>query len=139
VELLDRGADPNVLVGGFNALHRAAMWGRLEIVTMLLGRGAVLESRSYDGTSALLIASLLDHELERGVGGDHDFALLHEIDETRVLDLLDLGEIVSAEKKRAADESEGDGEENEATPVELRVLTASLALAVIVGWLRVFV
>ena len=62
VELLDRGADPNVLVHyGHNALHQAARWGRLEIVTMLLGRGAVLESRSSSGTSALLYAALNDH------------------------------------------------------------------------------
>ena len=53
--------------------------------------------------------------------------------------MLDLGEIVSSEKKRPADEGEGDGEENKATPVEMRVLTAALALAVVVGWLRVFV
>ena len=87
----------------------------------------------------LRVASLLDHELERGISGNHHLALLHEIDEARVLDLLDLREIVSAEKKRAADEGEGDGEENKATPVELRILTTALALAVVIGWLRVFV
>ena len=63
VEMLDRGADPNVLVSDFNALHWAAAWGCLEIVTMLLGRGAVLESRTSFGvgTSALLLAALCDY------------------------------------------------------------------------------
>jgi hypothetical protein len=62
VEMLDRGVDPNMLsMGDINALHLAVMYGRLEIVTMLLGRGAVLESRSSGGFSALLLAALLDH------------------------------------------------------------------------------
>ena len=70
VEMLDRGADPNVLMmDGYNVLHWAAMDGdgptpldaQLEIVTMLLGRGAVLELRSSRGMSALLLAALCDY------------------------------------------------------------------------------
>ena len=62
VELLDRGADPNVLVDGYvNALHEAARWGHLEIVATLLCRGAVLESRSFLGFSALTYAALYDN------------------------------------------------------------------------------
>ena len=34
---------------GWNALHRAARWGREQIVAMLLSRGAVLEARSGYG------------------------------------------------------------------------------------------
>ena len=49
VELLDRGAKTNALLGGRNALHEATMGGRLEIVKTLLGRGAVLESRTSWG------------------------------------------------------------------------------------------
>jgi len=61
-EMLDRGADPNALVlGGANALHRAAWCGRLELAKTLLGRGAVLETRSDRGTSALLWAALWAH------------------------------------------------------------------------------
>jgi ankyrin repeat protein len=61
VELLNRGADPNVLLmWGKNALHMAAMSGRLEMVTMLLDRGAVLESRSDWGSNALTLAALYD-------------------------------------------------------------------------------
>ena len=60
VQLLDRGADPNVLMIGLNALHRAAVYGCLEIVKTLLGRGAVLEGRNSWGESALLSAALFD-------------------------------------------------------------------------------
>ena len=60
VKLLDRGADPNALVEGRNALHAAAVWGRLEFVKILLGRGAVLEGRTSSGSSALLLAAVLD-------------------------------------------------------------------------------
>ena len=63
-ELLGRGADPNALVNGFyNALHRAAYWGRKQIVAMLLSKGAVLEARSGWGETALLIAALNDLSL----------------------------------------------------------------------------
>ena len=60
-ELLDRGADPNALVDGYNALHMAARLGSLEIVKTLLGRGAVLETRNSWGRSALLWAASFDH------------------------------------------------------------------------------
>jgi len=61
VQLLDMGADPNSLVGdSFNALHMAAIHGRLEILKTLLGRGAVLEGRTSYGASALLFAALYD-------------------------------------------------------------------------------
>ena len=62
-ELLGRGADPNALVDyGYNALHWAASWGREQIVTMLLSKGAVLETRTGGiyGYTALLLAALLD-------------------------------------------------------------------------------
>jgi len=61
VELLDRGADPNALVGSVNALHMAAGYGRLEIVKTLLGRGAILEGRNSEGASAMHIAALWNH------------------------------------------------------------------------------
>jgi len=61
IELLDKGADPNVLFLGFNALHEAAMSGRLEILSTLLRRGADLETRCILGTSALLLAAVNDH------------------------------------------------------------------------------
>ena len=60
VELLDRGAGPNALVYGANALHRAAINDLFEIVKTLLGRGAVLEGSTSRGTSALLIAAFFD-------------------------------------------------------------------------------
>jgi ankyrin repeat protein len=45
-ELLGRGAAPNALVNVvWNALHRAARWGREQIVAMLLSKGAVLRPR----------------------------------------------------------------------------------------------
>ncbi len=78
------------------------------------------------------VAALLDDELEGRLGGREDFALFDHLQEFRVLDLFDLGEIVSTEEERATDESEGDGEENEAAPVQLRVLSTVLALAVVV-------
>jgi hypothetical protein len=50
------------LVDGYvNALHEAARCGHLEIVATLLCRGAVLESRSFLGFSALTYAALYDN------------------------------------------------------------------------------
>ena len=60
-ELLGRGADPNALVNGnWNALHGAAINGREQIVAMLLSRGTVLEARTFDGSTALLLAAFFD-------------------------------------------------------------------------------
>ena len=61
-ELLGRGADQHALVyGDRNALHWAASWGREKIVAMLLSKGAVLETRSFYGYTALLFAAHYDH------------------------------------------------------------------------------
>ena len=64
-ELLGRGADQHDLVNGYNArynaLHQAARYGREQIVTMLLSKGAVPEARSHGiGETALLLAALED-------------------------------------------------------------------------------
>ena len=62
VDLLNRGADPNALVGGvYNSLHWAAAKNRLEIIKILLGRGAILDGFSSRGCSALLFALFCDH------------------------------------------------------------------------------
>ena len=46
-ELMGRGADPNAKPNGeWNALHQAAYYGREQIVSMLLSKGAVLEART---------------------------------------------------------------------------------------------
>jgi len=60
-ELLGRGANPNTVLGGYrNALHQAAVFGREQIVIMLLSKGAVLEKRSCHGYTALLLAAFCD-------------------------------------------------------------------------------
>jgi len=60
-ELLGRGANPNTVLGGYrNALHQAAVFGREQIVIMLLSKGAVLEKRSCHGYTALLLAAFWD-------------------------------------------------------------------------------
>ena len=45
----------------------------------------------------LRVATFLNDELEGRLGTDNELALLHQLDEARVLDLLDLSEIVSPE------------------------------------------
>ena len=59
-ELLGRGADQHALYGDWNALHKAASYGREQIVTMLISKGAVLEARAAGGNTALLLAALCD-------------------------------------------------------------------------------
>ena len=59
-ELLGRGADLHALVTGYNALHTAAYFGRIPILNMLLESGAVLEARSFRGTTALVRAATQD-------------------------------------------------------------------------------
>ncbi len=92
--LLDAGADPNRGRRGL-ALHVAARYGRLDLVALLLERGADIEARSPEGHTALHEAShqgqieavrlLLEHgakidvvtpygrpALHFAVGGGHD-------------------------------------------------------------------
>jgi hypothetical protein len=59
VDMLDRGADPCASFGGINALQRASIYGHVQLVGMLLERGAVLDATSHRG-SALILASLHD-------------------------------------------------------------------------------
>jgi hypothetical protein len=87
----------------------------------------------------LRVAALLHHKLEWRLRGHYEFALFHQLNEARVLDLLDLSKIISSEEKSSSYEGEGDGKEHKSAPVELWVLTSALPLAVVVRWLLVFV
>jgi ankyrin repeat protein len=49
--LLERGANPNIIGSGYTALHAAVLRGNLESVTMLLARGAFVNSRLRHGTA----------------------------------------------------------------------------------------
>jgi len=59
---MGRGADQHALMNaGWNALHRAAAFGREQIVTLLLSKGAVLEARTaYHRQTALFLAAIRD-------------------------------------------------------------------------------
>ena len=55
---------PNILHQGprHNALHVAAKWGKSNMVTLLLERGANLESKTRDGLTPLHCAARSGHE-----------------------------------------------------------------------------
>ena len=71
--------------------------------------------------NGLGVAAFFDHELDRLFLGGDDFSLGQEGGEFRVGKLVDLGEVPPTENEGAADEGESDGEEKEASPVELGV------------------
>ena len=61
--LLDRGADPNTHCNEQTALYRAARWGRLELVTLLVDRGADVNlDPSGEWDVPLLAAYMHGHE-----------------------------------------------------------------------------
>ena len=59
-DLLGLGADMHILVAGNNSLHWAITFGRVDITSILLCRGAVLEARNSSGQTALALAALWD-------------------------------------------------------------------------------
>jgi hypothetical protein len=59
-DLLGLGADMHILVAGNNSLHWAITFGRVDITSILLFRGAVLEARNSSGQTALALAALWD-------------------------------------------------------------------------------
>lgn len=58
--LIERGAAINQ--SGWNALHYAASGPYAQVVTLLLDRGAALEARSPNGTTALMMAARYGNE-----------------------------------------------------------------------------
>lgn len=69
-ELLDRGVDPSAGFGtGMAAFHWAANRGNLDVVNLLIERGAPLEQKNmYDGTvlGCTLWAAIHEHKPEHG-------------------------------------------------------------------------
>ena len=63
--LLDRGADPNLVVGhsdsGLTSLHIAALTGHKVVAHLLLDKGAMPNMVSKDGSTSLLLASGRGH------------------------------------------------------------------------------
>jgi len=59
-ELLGQGADMHILMAGNNAMHWATTYGRVDIASFLLSKGAVLEARNSSGRTALSLAALWD-------------------------------------------------------------------------------
>lgn len=55
--LLARGADPNVPAWDGTPLHRASQSGRIEIVRLLVERGASIEVRDNQGRTPMDVAS----------------------------------------------------------------------------------
>jgi cytochrome c len=92
--MLDRGADPNAYddwVG--TVLHQATVFGRQEMVDMLIARGA-LESQTQPPISHLLANA----DTENGRAIAQGCLLCHEISPTGAQDKISLWNIVGAQK-----------------------------------------
>ena len=55
--LLDEGADINAKDGGLTLLTKAATEGYLKTAKLLIDKGAEIDARTNEGTSALMVAS----------------------------------------------------------------------------------
>ena len=60
-ELLNDGADPNIINHGFNALIWASMNGNIKIVELLLNHGSDLNLQDNEGDTALMMAVIKGH------------------------------------------------------------------------------
>src|SRR5581483_11708764 len=49
--LLEHGANPNAVGGGYSALHAAVLLGNLPLVQLLVARGARIDSQVRNGTT----------------------------------------------------------------------------------------
>jgi len=65
-KLIYAGANPGMWLSGWNAVHSAARFNRIEIVILLLARPSLLDSRTAWGHTALIICAQCNHiELAR--------------------------------------------------------------------------
>ena len=72
--------------------------------------------------------SFLDHQLERIIFVDRDLLVLEQFEEAIVGNVLDVRVSAAAEKDGQSDEGKGDGDEDDAAPVEARLVSAGFVL-----------
>ena len=86
IYLLEQGADPNAAEAGYTALHAAVLRGQVELVEVLLDRGADLNAVIEHGTAGRRFSA--DYSIRRQLVGTEALWLAAKYGEVEILRML---------------------------------------------------